>query len=162
MLELFILKPLILCHICCRTFSLDCHVSLCSFKYFNLYFMASGIYGMFRGDFPIPKLFFFCSLFHSVNLFALVSLIHLKFIIEMEVRIGILFLNAETTVSNYLMNPRVIIFLLDTFYWLFSHIYYSIYTLQPFFFYSSIEETTFGIIFELNENWHFYDTKCSI
>lgn len=112
--------------------------------------------------FPFQNYFFFCSLFHSVNLFALVSLIHLKFIIEMEVRIDILFLNAETTVSNYLMNPRVIIFLLDTFYWLFSHIYYSIYTLQPFFFYSSIEGTTFGIIFELNENWHFYDTKCSI
>lgn len=57
LLEFFILRLLILCHICCRTFSLVRHLPLtsCSFKYFNLYFMVSRIYGMLRKAFHIPK-----------------------------------------------------------------------------------------------------------
>lgn len=108
LLELFILRLQTLCHICCRMFSLVCHLSLtlCSFKYFNLYFMVSRIYSMLRKAFPILKLhsYFFCGLFRRINLFALVSLTQLEFIIEFEGRICILLLNAEQTVPNCLLN----------------------------------------------------------
>lgn len=53
LLELLILKLSILSHRCRITFSLVCHSSLtlCSFKYFNLYFVVSRIYGMLRKAF---------------------------------------------------------------------------------------------------------------
>lgn len=74
-IDLLILKLSILCHRCSITFSLVCHSSstLCSFKYFNLYFIASRIYAcLLRKDFLFQNYkTIFCSLFHNVRLICL-------------------------------------------------------------------------------------------
>lgn len=110
LLELFILRLLIiLCHICCRTFSLARHFSLtlCSFKYFNLYFMVSRIYVLLKKAFLVQnyKAIFFYSVLYGVGLICLhLPLIHLEFITEFEVKLYVLFLKAEPTVPNCLLN----------------------------------------------------------
>lgn len=158
LLELSILRLLILCRMYWKLFSLVCHLFLCSFKYFNLYFMESRIYGLLRKAFLFQnyKAVFFCSLSHSwINLFAFVALIHLDFITEFEVRICILFLNAEPTVLDCLLNnlfisswewPSHYYYFLYTMYRLFSHLCYSTYTLGPLVvFQEYLERTTFEI-----------------
>lgn len=110
LLELFILRLLIiLCRICCRTFSLVRHLSLtlCSCKYFNLYFMYLGFMSCLRKPFLVQnyKAIFFCSVLYSVRLICLhLPLIHLEFITEFEVKLYVLFLKAEPTVPNCLLN----------------------------------------------------------
>lgn len=115
------------------------------------------------------KATFFCSLFHSVGLICLhLPLIHLECIIEFEARVYTLFLKGEPTVPNCLLNNLLSIPGWESpshcFFWIlfiasFSHIYYCIYTLEPF---GMFQENPKGIIFwitleirwELAFAWH--------